>query len=65
MYYYNTHLGFVLGVRALLCERALLGCTGYLAHKKHPPRRTLQKPYAQGPMVILWGWVFLMSEEPL
>ena len=28
-------------------------------------RRTLQQPYASGPMVILWGWVFLMSEVPL
>ena len=26
---------------------------GYLAHKKQPPRRTLQKPYVQGPMVVL------------
>ena len=38
---------------------------GYIAHKKHPSRRTLQHPYAEGPMVILWGWVFLMSEVPL
>ena len=34
---------------------------GYLAHKKQPPRRT----YAQGPMVILDGCVFLMIEAPL
>ena len=38
---------------------------GYLAHQKTPRRRTLQQPYAQGPMVILAGWVFLMSEVPL
>ena len=38
---------------------------GYLAHKKQPPRRTLQYPYAQGPMVVLEGWVFLVSEVPL
>ena len=38
---------------------------GYLAHKKQHPPRTPQKPSAQGPMVILWGWVFLMSEVPL
>ena len=38
---------------------------GYRAHKKHLPRRTPQYPYAQGPMVILWGWVFIMSELPL
>ena len=25
-------------------------------------RRTLQQPYAKGPVMILWGWVFLMSE---
>ena len=35
---------------------------GYLAQKKPPPRRTLQWPYAQGPMVVLGGWVFLVSE---
>ena len=38
---------------------------GYLARKKHPPRRTLQQPYAYGPMVIPGGWVFLMSKVPL
>ena len=38
---------------------------GYLAHVKHPLRRTLQQPYAQGPMVILGWWVSLMSEVPL
>jgi len=26
---------------------------GYLAHKKHPPPRTLQKDYNQGHMVVL------------
>ena len=35
---------------------------GYFAHKNPPPRRTPQKPYAWGPMVLLGGWVFLMSE---
>ena len=38
---------------------------GYLAHKKHPPRRTLQERYASKPMMTLWGWVFLTSEVPL
>ena len=38
---------------------------GYLDNKKQPPRRTLRKPYAQEPMVILGGWVFLMREVPL
>ena len=27
----------------------------YLAHKKTPPRGTLQQAYAQGPMVVLGG----------
>ena len=35
---------------------------GYLAHKKHPPPRTLQWDYTYGPMVILGGVLFLMSE---
>ena len=33
--------------------------------EKRPPPRTLQKPYAQGPMVVLGGLSFLMSEVPL
>ena len=28
---------------------------GYLSHKKHPPPRTLQKDYTEGPMVVLGG----------
>ena len=27
-------------------EQELVMLQGYLAHKKHPPRRTLQQPYA-------------------
>ena len=38
---------------------------GYLVHETPPPRRTLQWPYAQGPVVVLGRWVFLMSEVPL
>ena len=40
---------------------------GYLAHEKHPSRRTLHQPYAKGPMVVLGlgGWVLLMREVPL
>ena len=38
---------------------------GYLAHKKMPPPRTLQKAYAKGPMVVLRRWRFLMNEIPL
>jgi hypothetical protein len=38
---------------------------GHLAHKKTFPRRTLPQSYAQGPVVILGGWVLLMSEVPL
>ena len=33
-----------------------LNLKGYLAHKKHPSRRTLQQPYASGPRLIVWGW---------
>ena len=38
---------------------------GYLAYKKPPPRRTLQQEYARGPMVVLQGGLFFMSEVPL
>ena len=38
---------------------------GYLAHKKLHPARTIQQAYASGPMVVLGGWAFLMSEVPL
>ena len=38
---------------------------GYLAHKKQPFCRTLQWAYAWGPMVVLGGGRFLMSEVPL
>ena len=37
---------------------------GYLAHEKHPPRRTLQEDYALSPMVVLGRWVFLMRGTP-
>ena len=37
---------------------------GYLAHEEPPPPRT-QKACAQGPMVILGGWVFPMIEVSL
>ena len=38
------------------CEKTLeKEVLGYLAHQKHPPRRTLQWPYAQGPTVIQGG----------
>ena len=33
-------------------QNVLQGC---LAHKKRPSRRTLHKPYAWRPMVVLWG----------
>jgi len=36
-----------------------------LAHKKHPPRRTLKQEYTPGPMVIPGGVLFLLSEIPL
>ena len=36
----------------------ILLAQGYLAHKKHPPPRTLQKGYTGGPMVVLGGNAF-------
>ena len=42
-----------------------LAIQGYLAHKKHSLRRSLQWPCAHGHRVILGGWVFPMSEVPL
>ena len=38
---------------------------GYLAHETPPSCRTLQQPYAEGPMVILGGVAFLVGEVPL
>ena len=38
---------------------------GYLAHKKAPPPRNLQKAYAYGPTVLVGGGAFLISEVPL
>ena len=38
---------------------------GYLAHKTPRPLRSLQKNYAKGPMEVLEGRRFLMSEVPL
>ena len=38
---------------------------GYLAKKKTPRPRNLQEGYAYGPMVILGGGRFLMSEVSL
>ena len=38
---------------------------GYLAHTKHPPPRILRQDFTYGPMVILGGGLFLMSEAPL
>ena len=32
-----------------------LAVQGYLVHMKDPPRRTLQKGFTQGPMVVLGG----------
>jgi len=31
------------------------GVQGYLAHKKHPPPRSLQEDYILGPRVVLGG----------
>ena len=37
---------------------------GNLAHKKHPPPRTLHQDYASGHMVVLWGGSFLRARCP-
>ena len=57
------------------CVASLAGVLqAYLAHKKLPPPRTLQKAYASGPRAVLGeerflmvpgGGQFLMSEVPL
>ena len=38
---------------------------GYLADKKTSPPKTLRYAYVQGPMVVLRGSAFFMSEVPL
>ena len=38
---------------------------GHLAHKKQRLPRPLQLKYAKGPVVVLGGWAFRMSEVPL
>ena len=38
---------------------------GYLAHKKTSSLKNLEYDYAWGPMVVLGGGRFLMSEVPL
>jgi len=43
------------GVQADAPAGAAEALQGYLAHKKTPPPRTLQEPYAWGPMVVLGG----------
>ena len=42
-----------------------LSLQGYLAHHQLPPLRTLRYDYAEGPMVVLGGALFLMSEVSL
>ena len=56
-----------LSAGASLCPESIAyrrvdGVQGNLTHDKQQPHRTLQQPYAQGPMVILGWWVFFMSE---
>ena len=43
----------------------IAGYRGASLIRAAPPRRTLKRPYAQGPMVVLGGWVFLVSQVPL
>jgi len=38
---------------------------GYLAHEKQHPPRALQLDYAYGPMAVLGGGLFLISEVDL
>ena len=38
---------------------------GYLAQTKAPPPRILPWVYAEGPIVFLGGWRFLMREVPM
>ena len=52
-----------LSSAASLCEFPRV--PGNLADKKTPPPRTLQQAYAQGPVVVLGGGRFLISEVPL
>ena len=52
--------GVVFGVQCFglreLTDVFVDGVQGYLTHKKTPPRRTLQEPYAWGPRGVLGGW---------
>ena len=47
------------------CGIMLDGLQGFLTYKKMHPPTTLPWVYAQGPMGVLWGWDFLMSEVHL
>ena len=49
------HSGLRSGILATI---PVDGLQGYLAHKKTPPRRTLQNAYAYGPMVAIGRWAF-------
>ena len=58
-----TVSGFEFEVyRGFLRTRTRTAIQAYLAHKKHPPPRTLQQHYSKGPMVVLGGWLFLLGE---
>ena len=49
-------------IKCPLCDQ---GAQGYLAHKNHPPPRTLQKDNTWGPIVVLGGGLFLVGEVSL
>ena len=52
------------GVPSLIASG--LRVQGYLAHKKHPLHRTIQRDYFQGPMVVLGeGAVFSERGTPV
>jgi len=42
-------------LRGSLAHKKHLTVQGHLAHNKHPPPRTLQWNYTEGPMVVLGG----------
>ena len=59
-------------VKLVVRSRQVSGCGGiasrlqeYLANNKTTPSRTLQYAYALGPMAVLGGMRFLMSDVPL
>ena len=68
----SEHRAIWPGERATLVIPTPPPCTpvgaslqGYLAHRKRPPRRTLQYDHPEGPVVALGEKPFFMMEVPL